>query len=109
MDTMDRMDIEQDGNDGQDGHDGHRGQHGFELTTMNRAKRGLFCVALIVAGLLLSSEPALAQCAMCRATLTGANSTFIRNLNLGILVLLVPPVSIFCSIFIVAIRRHKNR
>ncbi len=76
--------------------------------TMNRAKRVLFFVTLLMA-VLLSCAPALAQCAMCRATLTGANSNFIRNLNLGILVLLVPPVSIFCSIFIVAIRRHRNR
>ena len=76
---------------------------------MNRAKRVLFFVALVMAVLLLGFTPALAQCAMCRATLTGANSNFIRNLNLGILVLLVPTVSIFCSIFIIAIRRHRNR
>ncbi len=75
---------------------------------MSRAKRLLALVALVVAALVVCGAPALAQCAMCRATLTGANSNFIRNLNLGILVLLVPPVSIFCSIFIVAIRRRRN-
>jgi hypothetical protein len=76
---------------------------------MNRVKKGLFLVAVAMVALLLCCAPALAQCAMCRASLTGANSNFIRNLNLGILVLLVPPVSIFCSIFLVAIRRHRNR
>jgi len=45
---------------------------------------------------------AAAQCAMCRASVSGANNaTFIRNLNIGVLVLLVPPVTIFCSIFVV--------
>jgi hypothetical protein len=44
---------------------------------------------------------------MCRASLAGSNNAFfIRNFNLGVLVLLLPPVTIFCSIF-VALRRHK--
>ena len=55
----------------------------------------------------LGSEPALAQCVMCKASLSG-NSAFVRNLNIGVLVLLVPPVSIFCAIFILAIRHRKS-
>jgi heme/copper-type cytochrome/quinol oxidase subunit 2 len=31
-----------------------------------------------------------------------------RTMNLAILVLLVPPVSIFCTIFVVAYRRRKG-
>jgi hypothetical protein len=67
-------------------------------------------VAAFVALVLLALAPAdLAQCAMCRASLTGSNNaTFIRNLNIGVLVLLVPPVTIFCSIFIVLKRRNKE-
>jgi hypothetical protein len=39
---------------------------------------------------------------MCRAGLTSVtDARFIRNFNIGVLVLLVPPVTIFCSIFIV--------
>jgi hypothetical protein len=54
------------------------------------------------------SSVADAQCSMCRAVLTNSNDgQFIRNFNIGILVLLVPPVSIFCSIFIV-LRRHRG-
>jgi hypothetical protein len=38
---------------------------------------------------------------MCRAGLTSVtDARFIRNFNIGVLVLLVPPVTIFCSIFI---------
>lgn len=61
-------------------------------------------VALVLA---LSSESALAQCVMCRASI-GGNSAFVRNLNIGVLVLLVPPVSIFCTIFVLAFRQRKS-
>jgi hypothetical protein len=56
---------------------------------------------------LLFSDVASAQCVMCRASL-GSNPSFIRNFNIGVLVLLVPPVSIFCTIFVVAIRHRKS-
>lgn len=64
---------------------------------------------LVASGiLLLSSIPADAQCSMCRAAVSGANnSKFVKNLNIGVLVLLVPPVTIFCSIFIV-LRRNRG-
>jgi hypothetical protein len=46
---------------------------------------------------------------MCRASLAGSNNAFfIRNFNIGVLVLLVPPVAIFCSLF-VALRRGNLR
>lgn len=68
----------------------------------------LFVIALAVAVVcVVCSEPALGQCVMCRASLSG-NSTFVRNLNIGVLVLLVPPVSIFCTIFFLAFRRRKS-
>jgi len=56
---------------------------------------------------LLFSDSALAQCVMCRASLSN-NHSFIRNFNIGVLVLLVPPVSIFCTIFILAFRHRKS-
>ena len=55
----------------------------------------------------LGATTSLAQCVMCRASL-GNNSSFIRNFNIGVLVLLVPPVSIFCTIFIVAMRQRRS-
>ena len=69
--------------------------------------RYLILISIAALGVLLAAESTLAQCAMCRASI-GANSSFIRNFNIGVLVLLVPPVSIFCTIFIVAIRYRKS-
>lgn len=69
------------------------------------AKIGVFCAAIALACLLLA-DPVAAQCVMCRASLAG-NSAFARNLNLGVLVLLAPPVSIFCAVFVIAFRHRK--
>ena len=66
----------------------------------------LAMAAAVALVFVLASEPAIAQCAMCRASLTN-NSLFARNLNISTLVLLVPPVSIFCTIFILAIRHRR--
>ena len=69
--------------------------------------RILVLIVVAVAFVLLASSYAEAQCSMCRAALTSAtNSRFVRNFNIGVLVLLVPPAAIFCSIFIV-LKRHR--
>ncbi len=71
-------------------------------------KRLLLVFALVTAFVLVTEVSGLAQCSMCRASLAGAkNAQFIRSFNLGVLVLLVPPVAIFCSIF-VALKRSKK-
>jgi hypothetical protein len=71
--------------------------------------RVLTCLVLSIGILLVSSIPVDAQCAMCRAALSGSNNgRFIRNFNIGVLVLLIPPVSIFCSIFII-LRRNRGQ
>jgi hypothetical protein len=65
-------------------------------------------VVLAVAVVLLANGYADAQCSMCRTALTSAtNSKFLRNFNIGVLVLLTPPVAIFCSIFIV-LRKYRG-
>lgn len=62
----------------------------------------------VVALLALCSASALGQCSMCRTALAGSNNAlFIKNFNIGVLVLLVPPVTIFCSIFVV-LKRYKT-
>ncbi len=74
-----------------------------------QAKVAAVAVATLVIALVLSASAtsALGQCSMCRAALAGSNNPFfIRNFNIGVLVLLVPPVTIFCSIF-VALKRYK--
>jgi len=71
-------------------------------------RRVLVLLVFAAAVVLLANTYADAQCSMCRASLTSVtNSRFIRNFNIGVLVLLIPPVSIFCSIFIV-LRKYRN-
>ena len=73
-------------------------QHAFRILAL--ATVALLC-------LLIVADSTFAQCVMCRASL-GSNSSFIRNFNIGVLVLLIPPVSIFCTIFVIAIRHRKS-
>jgi len=74
---------------------------------MNTRIAKLFFVAILTATVVLVLQTsAVGQCSMCRASLAGSNNAFfIRQFNLGVLVLLVPPVAMFCSIFIV-LRRN---
>jgi len=77
------------------------------MTDKGRRIVCLMLIALALASVAAAfSESALAQCVMCRASLSG-NSSFVRHLNIGTLVLLVPPVSIFCAIFFLAFRHRK--
>jgi hypothetical protein len=70
--------------------------------------RPLLLVVVTFAFLLLFGTTALGQCSMCRASLAGSNNAFfIRNFNIAVLVLLVPPVTMFCSIF-VALKRYRR-
>ena len=77
---------------------------------MNLRRWRLLALVVLAAGivLLFTGVDVEAQCSMCRASLTNsANDRLVRGLNLGVLVLLVPPVAIFCSIFIV-LRRYRG-
>ena len=77
---------------------------------MNLRGWRLLLFVVLAAGILLlfTGVDAEAQCSMCRAALTStANSRLVRAINMGVLVLLIPPVTIFCSIFIL-LRRHRG-
>jgi Na+-driven multidrug efflux pump len=64
-------------------------------------------VVVVAAVVLLLAVPVDAQCAMCRAVLKGSHDPkLMRNLNIGVLVLLIPPVTIFCSIFVL-LRKYR--
>lgn len=68
----------------------------------------VFAIIFVLCLVFLAEASAFGQCSMCRTALAGSNNAFfIRNFNIGVLVLLVPPVMIFCSIF-VALKRYKN-
>jgi len=70
--------------------------------------RPVLVVVLAAVVVLLLSAPADAQCSMCRAVLSGSNNArFMRNFNIGVLVLLIPPVTIFCSIFVI-LRKYRG-
>ena len=69
----------------------------------------IFAAALSVATLAaVWPAAALAQCPLCRSALQNAGEQTARTLNLAIVVLLIPPVSIFCAIFAVVYRRAKG-
>ncbi len=67
----------------------------------------LSAVAPVAATLFLSAD-ALAQCPLCRTALEGRHDSSARTINLAILVLLIPPVSIFCSIFAIAYKKRHG-
>lgn len=73
-----------------------------------RARAVIFTSLVFVCAFLFSAGGAFAQCALCRTALQDSGEATARTLNLGILVLLVPPVAIFCTIFAVAYRRGKG-
>ena len=79
---------------------------------MNGRRKTLFkflLAALALAALsALQPASALAQCPMCRTALEHGSAAAARTLNIGIVVLLIPPVAIFCSIFAVAYKKVKG-
>jgi heme/copper-type cytochrome/quinol oxidase subunit 2 len=68
-----------------------------------------FVAALLLCALAALAPAAVsAQCPLCRAGLQQGGDKTARTMNLAILVLLIPPVSIFCTIFAVAYRRRNG-
>ena len=73
-----------------------------------RGWQSILIVVLVLAAVFVLAVPADAQCSMCRAALNGSNNArFIKYFNVGVLVMLIPPVTIFCSIFIV-LRQYRG-
>lgn len=69
----------------------------------------VFAAALLLAALAAAwPEAALAQCPLCRSAVQNAGDQTARTLNLAIVVLLIPPVSIFCAIFAVVYKKSKD-
>jgi len=75
-------------------------------TRLNR--KTVLLIAMAIMAVFVLSTSVFGQCSMCKTALAGANNAlFVRNFNIGVLVLLVPPVTIFCSIFVV-LKRYKR-
>ena len=80
---------------------------------MKRARitKLLLLIAGVWAAILVFASSALAQCAMCKNSVAGSPSAarLSESLNSAIIILLIPPVLIFCGIFFVAYRHRKAR
>jgi hypothetical protein len=62
--------------------------------------------AIVIAVCLFAfSSDAAAQCALCRSSVPQALA---RNLNIAVVVLLAPPVTIFSAIFYIAFKNRKG-
>lgn len=76
-----------------------------------RITKLLLLIAGVWATILFFGSSALAQCAMCKNAVAGSPSAsrLSESLNFAIIVLLIPPVLIFCGIFFVAYRHRQAR
>ena len=68
---------------------------------------GIALLVLAAAFFLIYPPAAQAQCALCKAATTGLSDAGAKNLNLAVLLLLTPPVSIFCAFFYAAYKRRN--
>jgi heme/copper-type cytochrome/quinol oxidase subunit 3 len=68
---------------------------------MKTRRMVLFSILAALLLLLVAVEPALAQCAMCKAAIENSADAeeASRGLSLASLVLLIPPVAIFSGLF----------
>jgi hypothetical protein len=62
----------------------------------------------LVIGGVLTGALAFAQCSMCRTALA-ANSASAKTLDLGVVVLFVPAMCVFCGVMLTAYRGHRGR
>ena len=74
---------------------------------MTRRGTTLLILAAAAACVLLCSPAASAQCAMCRMVVEAGGEKTARTMNLAMLVLLVPPVTLFCSAIALVYKYRK--
>lgn len=75
---------------------------------LNRVSGLLLAVVVLLA---VWCEPALAQCAMCKQSVASSadGASAASGINLGVLVLLIPPVAIFAGIFGLVYRMRNDQ
>ena len=75
---------------------------------MLNVRTGKYILLLALAATLFALAPdASAQCAMCKASASALDGQSAAQLNIATLMLLCPPVAIFCGLFVVAYK-HRN-
>ena len=67
----------------------------------------LLLAAASVACVALFAPETFAQCAMCRTGVEAGGEKSVRTMGLAMLVLLIPPVAIFCSAFAL-VYKYRN-
>ncbi len=78
------------------------------MTTRQRHLRRLvWCAFWAAFALCVWCAPALAQCAMCKATASGLDSKAARYLNIAVVLMVSPPVTIFCG-FLYLTYKHRQ-
>jgi len=68
----------------------------------------ILLLTLTAAILTFAPADTFAQCAMCKSTANNLDSVSARQLNLSTLILLCPPVAIFCAIFVIAYKHRHS-
>ncbi len=66
-----------------------------------------WCALLATFALCVFCAPALAQCAMCKATGSGLDAKAARYLNIAVVLMVSPPVTIFCG-FLYLTYKHRR-
>ena len=78
------------------------------MAHVKRFFQTLSVLALTLAVFVLNAGPAAAQCIMCYASASGAGSRGIRAIQIGIIVLLVPTLTIGAGVLWLAYRRRNS-
>ena len=77
---------------------------------MRTSAQSIIKTVMGAAALLVAScSGALAQCAMCKAAISSSADSAAKasGMNLAVLVLLIPPLAMFCAFFVAAYRFRK--
>ena len=73
-----------------------------------RVRRWISGIALAGTIHFLTAAPAAAQCILCYTGAAGSGDRGIRALRIGILILLIPALTIFGGLFWMAVRRRNS-
>ena len=72
----------------------------------NQVSGWLSAVLLGAVAYFLTAAPAAAQCVLCYISAAGSGDRGIRTLQIGILILMIPTVSILAGLFWITVRRR---
>lgn len=76
---------------------------------MSRRRLQNLCLTVLALAAVLCAlcAPALAQCAMCKASASGLDGLAARHMNEAVLVLVSPPVGIFCAFLYLTYKKRR--